>query len=122
MTNNYRVVSLADQLLEITEQLQDAVQRQEPEPQEWISLLEERQKVMEQISDFLSEGKVSSESVHVHTIRKAFEIHQRILPQMETKFQGVQKQLSTIQKTKLARHTYYDNGPSGYGAFFDRKK
>jgi flagellar protein FliT len=78
--------------------------------------------LMKEIDVRVSQGETISDEGKKVYLAKAYEIHQQLLPQMESKRQGIQKQLAAIQKTKLARQTYYESGPNGYGAFFDRKK
>lgn len=113
--------SLLELLLEATQRLEQAVTLKDSDPDGWLSILDERDELIGQMRDRSTDG-ASLTGPQRQLLAQVYEINQRLLPQMDTRKQGVQKQLINVQRSKQAMNTYQDVGPSGYGAFFDRKK
>ncbi|CAI8998108.1 flagellar protein FliT [Brevibacillus sp. IT-7CA2] len=108
-------------LLETTLRLEQVVGVKDSEPDEWLSLLDEREDAISQIQQYElnSESLSSTQKQHLEQI---YNINQRLIPLIDGRKQGVQQQLNNVQRSKLAMNTYNEVGPNGYGAFFDRKK
>jgi len=119
---NVHIQELVDQLRSLTSNLEDSVLTEEADAELWVTLLDEREAVIEQISQLLQNGahftdrqKEELEKIHVTT--------QKLLTVMTTKKDSVQKQIANLNKAKTANQQY--NGGYGYtpyGAFFDKKK
>ncbi|MFJ9501237.1 flagellar protein FliT [Brevibacillus centrosporus] len=115
------VDTLLERLLEATDRLEQAVTQKDSDPDTWLSILDEREALILQIE----ENAVASSALTAAQRQRLTQIHetnQRLLPLIDTRKQGVQKQINNVQRSKQAMNTYSDVGPSGYGAFFDRKK
>ncbi|WP_432775368.1 flagellar protein FliT [Brevibacillus gelatini] len=115
------VEGLLDGLLKVTQRLEEVVSVKGSEPEEWLSLLDERENLILQIQ----KHELASESLSFsqkQQLEQVYEINQRLIPKMDVRKQAVQKQLNNLQRTKLAMNSYNEAGPNGYGAFFDRKK
>lgn len=115
------VDALLDCLLEATLRLEQAVKNEGSEPDEWLAILDEREELGTIIQGSGLTGSTLTEAQR-EQLSKINEFNQRLIPFMDKRKQGVQKQLSNVQRSKQALHSYNDEGPSGYGAFFDRKK
>ncbi|MGN7469348.1 flagellar protein FliT [Brevibacillus sp. SAFN-007a] len=113
--------TLLEQLFEATNRLEQAVVLQDSDVDEWLEILNEREALIAQMKDtnIVNEALTTGQRQRLSLID---EVNQRLLAAMDSRKQGVQKQLNNVQRSKLAMNSYYDMGPSGYGAFFDRKK
>ncbi|MCM3590183.1 flagellar protein FliT [Brevibacillus borstelensis] len=108
------------ELLQLTIELEQTVMREDSEPDEWLLLLDEREKWINEMGKF--ETKAPSLSEHRVLLSQIQEINQRLMPVMANRKQALQKKLTEIQKSKTAMNTYYETGPNAFGAFFDSKR
>lgn len=115
------VDTLFNELLEATLRLEQAVANGESEPDSWLVILDEREEIISELTESGLTGATLTEAQR-EILGKISEVNQRLIPLMDKRKQGVQKQLHNVQRSKMAMHSYNDEGPSGYGAFFDRKK
>lgn len=115
------VDSLLESLLGATLRLEQAVIREDSDPDEWMPILDEREQLIGELQKSGLTGSGLSD-LQRKQLEQVSEINQRILPLMDERKQGIQQKLNHLQRSKLALNTYNDIGPSGYGAFFDRKK
>ncbi|WP_029100288.1 flagellar protein FliT [Brevibacillus thermoruber] len=113
---------LLQELLQRTISLEKSVTESETELDEWNIFLDDRARLISEVEVRLSAGEKISDNLKQRYLAKVYEIDKNIKPKIEARQQKIKERLSNIRKTKLARQTYYDDGPSGYGAFFDRKK
>lgn len=113
--------SLVDRLLEATLRLEQAVTLKDSDPDGWLTILDEREELIGQMRENAIDGAALT-ATQRQQLTQVFETNQRLIPLMDGRKQGVQKQLNNVQRSKMAMNTYQDMGPSGYGAFFDRKK
>ncbi|MBW5468692.1 flagellar protein FliT [Brevibacillus formosus] len=115
------VDTLLESLLGVTLCLEQTVLRKDSDPEEWITLLDEREKLVEKLNEAgLTEAILTDKQRR--QIVDMNEVNLRLIPIIADRKQAVQKQLNNVQKSKLAMNSYQDEGISGYGAFFDRKK
>lgn len=113
--------SLMKCLLEATHRLEQAVMQTDSDPEEWIAILDEREKLIGLMKEkSIAETDLTEEQRQ--QLSEVSEINRKLIPHIFDRKQGVQKQLNNVQRSKLAMNKYHDMGPSGYGAFFDRKK
>jgi len=117
----HTVDAMLDRLLESTILLEQIVIDDNADPDEWISVLDEREELIAIIQGSGLTGERLTE-VQRDKFSKINEVNQRLIPIMDNRKQGVQKQLRNVQRSKQAMHSYNDDGPNGYGAFIDRKK
>ncbi|RNB77106.1 flagellar protein FliT [Brevibacillus invocatus] len=117
---NQSVDALLDRLLEATLRLEQAVTHTESDPDEWLAILDERDELISKIQDSTLTSSTASD-LQREKLTKIYDVNQRLIPLMDKQKQGVQNQLNKVQRSKQAMHSYNDEGPSGYGAFFDRK-
>ncbi|MDF2683551.1 MAG: hypothetical protein K0R47_4741 [Brevibacillus sp.] len=113
--------SLLERLLEATQRLEQAVTLTDSDPDGWLTILDEREELIGRVRESAIDGTALT-ATQRQQLTQVYEINQRLLPLMDGRKQGVQKQLNNVQRSKMAMNTYHDMGPSGYGAFFDRKK
>ncbi|TQR32552.1 flagellar protein FliT [Brevibacillus brevis] len=115
------VDALLNSLLESTVRLEKVVSAKDSEADEWMAVLDERE---EMISQMQHQGLANESltALQKQQLEQIYEINQRLIPLIDGRMQGVQQQLNTLQRSKLAMNTYNEAGPNGYGAFFDRKK
>lgn len=115
------VDTLLERLFKVTSDLEQAVTLQDSDPDEWLAILDEREVLIVQIGEnVIADSELTPGQRECLT--RIYEVNQRLLPLMDSRKQGVQKQLNHVQRSKLAMNLYHANGPSGYGAFIDRKK
>jgi flagellar protein FliT len=115
------VDTLLESLLGATHRLEQAVLRKDSDPDEWLTLLDERGNLVEKLKEAGLRG-ANLNDIQRQQLLQINETNLRLIPRMDERKQSVQKQLNNVQKSKLAMNSYQDEGPSGYGAFFDRKK
>ncbi|GEB31394.1 hypothetical protein BPA01_09740 [Brevibacillus parabrevis] len=91
------------------------------EPDMWLGILAERE---EYIGCLIEQGfnSLSIQKEYQNQLLQINEINQRLIPLIDQRKQGVQKQLNNVRRSKMATNSYQEAGPNGYGAFFDRKK
>ncbi|USG65317.1 flagellar protein FliT [Brevibacillus ruminantium] len=108
-------------LLQLTIELEQAVTKNDSDPDMWLSLLDKREAMIHEVDGMISVGCVLTDS-HRRILSQIHEINQGLLPLMLNRKQEVQKKLADIQRSKISMNTYHDTGPNAYGAFFDSKK
>lgn len=108
-------------LHEKTQSLAMLVEQKDSDVDQWMNYLDEREQIMKDIQTLVQEG---AEFTFKQKERLALmsEINSRILPQMDIRKQDLQQKIENIQQNKAVRQFYNNEGPSGYGAFFDQKK
>ncbi|WP_411502679.1 flagellar protein FliT [Brevibacillus centrosporus] len=118
-----RMDELADELLQLTLQIQEQLLTEDSDPNEWLNFLDKRDIVMSQIDQLMAEGLTLSDS-QKQVLQNGYQLNQKILPLMDARLQKLQGKMAVLQKSKMAVSTYndVDTGPNGYGAFFDRRK
>lgn len=115
------IYKLADELLQLTQRIHDLLTNEESEPNDWLTLLDDRESIMAQINQLVSAGAILDDS-HKQLLLQGYQLNQRMIPLMKGRQQGVRNKIAVLQKGKMAVNSYNEVGPSGYGAFFDRKK
>jgi len=115
------VDSLMQQMLEATQRLEQAVMVKDSDPDGWLTILDEREELIGQMQHSVIDGTALTASQR-ELLTQVYDLNQRLMPLMDNRKQDVQKQLNNAQRSRQALNTYHDMGPSGYGAFFDRKK
>lgn len=116
-----KVDTLLESLLEATLRLEQAVIREESDPVEWVSSLDERERLVDKLQEEGIVGAQLSDSQKRQLLR-CQEINDCLVSRIEQRKQGIQLEINNVQRIKHVRHMYNDDGPSGYGAFIDRKK
>ncbi|MBO8164305.1 MAG: flagellar protein FliT [Brevibacillus sp.] len=114
--------SLCKRLLETTLELEAVVGRPDSDAESWDALLEERERIMEQISALVAGGEVLPQTLREEYLEKAETANRRLLTRMEARKDAVYEQIGQLKRTKQARRQYADTGPNPYGAFFDQRK
>lgn len=122
--NNASLEALLNELLALTLSLEKAVQDEEEEPDTWLELLDERQEIMDELSELFAQGITLTEDQKRLYIQPLFDLDQKIVPMMGRRKQGVEVQMANLQKSKQVNMQYggYGSSYSPYGAFFDKKK
>lgn len=113
---------LCNRLLRVSLELEAVVSRQDSGTDEWEALLHEREEVIGQIEEQMSQGEELTLHLREQYLKQIEEANRRILSRMEQRKNAVYQQISGLQQTRLARRQYMDFGPNGYGAFFDQRK
>ncbi|UFJ40043.1 flagellar protein FliT [Brevibacillus humidisoli] len=116
------LTSLCERLLETTLKLEAVVSQSDSDAELWSALLEEREGIMDQISQLLSAGEELSATMREQYVEKADEVNRRIRSHMTARKDAVHDQIVQLQRTKQVRRHYANSGPNGYGAFFDKRK
>lgn len=114
------VNGLIDNLLDTTLRLKQLLIKDDPDPNEWLLILDERERIIYALKDY----EITMSDLNHEQQASFLQIHEmnnNILTLIENQKQVVQKQINNLQRGRLAMQTYIDDGPSGYGAFFDRK-
>ncbi|GED67591.1 hypothetical protein BRE01_12930 [Brevibacillus reuszeri] len=112
---------LLQQLLQHTMRLEQKVLQDASDSDEWLAILDEREKLIEQMQQMGMDDTTITES-NLDILRQVHEINQRLVSKMDDRKGAVQTQLNNIQRSKQAMDTYNENGPNAYGAFLDHKK
>lgn len=116
-----------NRLLKLTETLQEHVIRKRDEPDLWVEILDEREKVVQELQAYSQQGHAFPESQQ-QMIGKVIQMDEQLRPIIETAKQKVGDQLKLMERGKLAKKQYaeadqyggYDD--YGYSHFFDQKK
>jgi len=111
-------------LLEISLQLETHIVQDsgDEDGEQWISLLEERQQLMDEISERVRAGEIITDYQKEQYLLTAHKIDQKIIPHMKERMSKVHEQINKLQQVKRARNFYGEKGYSAFGAFFDKKK
>lgn len=112
---------LIQELLKHTMRLEHKVLQDASDPDEWLMILNEREKLIEQVQDLIKDVTALTKS-NIEVIKQIHDINQRLVSMMDDRKAVVQNQLNNIHRSKLAMNTYNESGPNAYGAFLDRKK
>jgi len=118
----YVLESLCQQLLLHSQELEKSVVQKEVDPDQWLDLLEKREKVMEQMSVAMSAGAVFLDEWKQRYLQPIAEINQRLIPAMEDRKKQLSNKLAQIKRGKMANKQYQGYGTAAYGAFFDTRK
>ena len=115
------VDALLESLLEATLRLRQEVMRNDSDPDEWFPILDQREQLIEAIkkSGLTASGLTDMQRKQLEQMNQ---INQSILPMIDDRKREVEQKINNLQRSKLAMNTYNNVSPSGYGAFFDRKK
>ncbi|MGE7272717.1 flagellar protein FliT [Brevibacillus panacihumi] len=111
---------LLGHLFDKTTSLLQLIEQAESEPEEWASLLDEREKVIENVQSILATGYMFSPA-QKQQLEQMQQMNLQIMPMMEQRKMHVQKKLEEIRQKKAATQFYNSGGATAYGAFFDRK-
>lgn len=112
---------LMQQLLQHTMRLEQKVLQDTSDSDEWLAILDEREKLIEQVQELEMDDTTLTEP-DLDILRRVHEINQRLVSKMDDRKRVVQNQLNNIQRSKQAIGTYNENGLNAYGAFLDHKK
>jgi hypothetical protein len=113
--------NLMGALFERTQYLVQLVETEDSDSMQWLPVLEERENIIRDLDRLLQkEGPLSG--VHKQQLSVMNELNQKILSRMGIRKEKIAEKLNAIQQKKAAKQFYNQMGPSGYGAFFDRKK
>lgn len=113
--------ALLANLHDMTQSLSELVEQKDSETDGWMSYFDEREQIMQEIEALIQTGDKFTAN-QKELLSKTSEINQRILPLMDIRKQDLQQKIENIQQNKAVRQFYNNEGPSGYGAFFDQKK
>jgi len=115
---------LLEDLLSLTKQLERALMNisDEDTGDNWLEMLDERQRVMDQISEQVKRGYVISPEQKESFIAPAYAIDQQLVSLLQERKNDVQSQISRMNSLKKAKSLYSPGGMSAYGAFFDKRK
>ncbi|MGG0755703.1 flagellar protein FliT [Brevibacillus laterosporus] len=120
---NVSVMDVASNILILTEKLMEILKRdEEPNPDEWNSVLEQREEQITQL------GKLQTQGIELHVqekelLKKSYQLDQEILPLMKLQQAKIEEQLQQVNKAKTASKQYAgETTQVAYGAFFDKKK
>lgn len=116
-----------NRLLRLTEKLQEHVLNEQDDPDVWIQILDERQKVIDELQSLTHQGNTLQEH-HRQLIGNAIKIGRELGPIMEKAKKNVNDQLKLMERSRLAKKQYA--GSEHYGRyddlinshFFDQKK
>lgn len=114
-------------LVRLSEQLKEQVTTKPEDPDSWVEILDERQKVIEKLSDLAEQGLPLSDDLH-QLIGKVIDLDRTSKVLMEKEKKVVHDHLTRIERTKMARKQYADQNDNsaydelGYSYFFDQKK
>ncbi|RNB90099.1 flagellar protein FliT [Brevibacillus nitrificans] len=112
---------LMEALYEKTHYLVQLVEAEGSDSMQWLPVLEDRENIIRDLDNLIQkEGPLSG--AHKQQLAVMNEMNQKILSQMSIRKEKIAEKLSAIQQKKAAKQFYNQMGPSGYGAFFDRKK
>lgn len=115
--------ALLSQLLTITLELEESIYQDDPEPEEWVRIIGQRQGVMDQISLLQENGVVMTDDEKQRFVRKVHELDNQLIPAMELKKAEVQRRIHNLNKSKAVNQQYMGgNSYNPYGSFFDKKK
>ncbi|MFF0828371.1 flagellar protein FliT [Brevibacillus sp. NPDC003359] len=114
------IEELLERLLRETLRLEEIVMQDDSEPEEWLTILDEREKLIELLQEKGLEDRLTDSNRQL--LSQVFAINQRLFPLIEGHKQEIQQKLNNVQRSRMVTNSYQDAGPNGYGAFFDRKK
>lgn len=115
-----KVDQLLEDMFDKTRRLASIVEKTDSEPDEWMAILDEREKVIHDVQLLLSEGYILTDR-QKQQLEQMQELNLQMMPQMEQAKQHVKKKLDEIRQKKAARTFYNGSGLTGYGAFFDTR-
>ncbi|WP_232699708.1 flagellar protein FliT [Brevibacillus daliensis] len=119
--NTPTLKELYEAVLSCTEELLTLVQK-EADPDEWNSLLDKRQKLIDAIVAHPDNTDSETLSWRTPVISAIRELEQQVLPLMQQQQKGVEEEIRNIKKSKQATEQYAGaNAIAAYGAFFDKK-
>lgn len=97
--------------------------QEEPEPEEWLELLEKREEAIRQIADALDHGFVLPAEWEQQYAKPFLALDNRLIPIMQEKQDEISDKMNQIKRGRAANKQYggYSGSPA-YGAFFDTKK
>ncbi len=116
---------LLDRLESLTLLLQQHVQNEQNEPEVWLEILNERQRVIEDIESEVITGEAITSDEYQQTIDKIVEIDRTLAPEMQRQMKIVGDDISRLERSRMVQRQYggigdYDD--NAYGVFFDKKK
>ncbi|MED1952371.1 flagellar protein FliT [Brevibacillus centrosporus] len=117
----HEIDPLLETLIAKTDQLAQLVEEKMNDTEECMAMLDEREKVIDDVTLLLRRGLTLSKD-HKQQLARMQEINLRILEKIELRKSDIKKKLDSIQQKKVAKQSYNQSIPNGYGAFFDRKK
>ena len=118
----YNLEMLYQQVLAISLDWEQAVLREDAEPDEWVELLEQREQIMQQITEAIQGGAVPREEWRQQYIAPALEVNNRLIPIMEEQKNRLSDKIQQLQQGKTVNKQYMGYNTAAYGAFFDTKK
>lgn len=116
-----KVDTLLENLLEATLRLEQAVIGEDSDPDEWVSILDERERLVDMLQQEGITGAQLTDSQRTQLLR-CQKINDCLVSRIGERKQSIQSEINNVQRIKHVRQMYNDDGPSGYGAFIDRKK
>ncbi|WP_139491169.1 flagellar protein FliT [Brevibacillus dissolubilis] len=124
-----------EQLWTHTLALKELVDKEQVEPEEdnqvepeayaelWVTLLQQRQSMMNQIDTMIQQGATLSEDLKQRYIARIYQLDQEIAPKVMARKKMVEMQIGKLRRAKTANNQYAgQSGYNAYGAFFDKKK
>ncbi|RNB92639.1 hypothetical protein EDM56_00375 [Brevibacillus fluminis] len=113
-------------LVRLSELLKERVIMSPEEPDSWVEILDERQKVIENLKDLADQGHSVPADLHL-LVGKVIEMDDNVKVLIEREKKVVRDHLSRIERSKMARRQYADASDHGlyddlgYSYFFDKK-
>jgi flagellar protein FliT len=122
MTEPKSVETLLQEMLAHTQLLEQCILNPESDPEEWLKMLDEREKMINELSDLTSKGTHMTEQIR-EIYDSIHEINKRLVPLMMSRQQEVSGKIAKLKQSQIANKQYKGYGaPAAYGAFFDKKK
>ncbi|TPG69946.1 flagellar protein FliT [Brevibacillus laterosporus] len=121
---NVSAMDVATNILILTEKLIEILKCDEadPNPDEWNSILAQREEQITQLSKLQALGTKLNEQ-EKELLKKSHQLDQEILSLMKQQQSHVEEQLQQVNKAKTASKQYAgETTQVAYGAFFDKKK
>ncbi|MGQ7277812.1 flagellar protein FliT [Brevibacillus thermoruber] len=113
--------ALLQELIQCTLALEESVQQEDSDPDKWNQLLENRQRVIDQLDKIEDKSWLDENKKDI--LLRIYRKDQQILPLMQAKQESVSLKLREIQQIRAASNQYTNRyAASGYGAFFDKRK
>lgn len=119
--------TLLEELYTLTSSLRQHVLQYESESEEgpdiWVDLLDQRQEIIDKLSNLMEHGFTFSETHKKQYLENVYQIDQQVIPLIDEKLKHVQSQIGNMKKSKTVNSQYSGySAPNAFGSFFDKKK
>ncbi|OAJ75927.1 hypothetical protein AYJ08_03025 [Brevibacillus sp. SKDU10] len=119
---NVSAMDVASNILILTEKLMEILKHdEEPNPDEWNSVLEQREEQITHLGKLQTQG-IDLQAQEKELLQKSYQLDQEILSLMNQQQAKIEEQLQQVNKAKVANKQYAgETTHVAYGAFFDKK-